>query len=84
MNITQLAESDGRVVREYEYADNLVIAADLGPSVADANVDVVAGTAIVVTGDGDDESQIEIELPDGDAEVFMKNGVLTIELEEEL
>ncbi|WP_138797565.1 Hsp20/alpha crystallin family protein [Halostella sp. PRR32] len=84
MNITQLAESDGRVVREYEYTDNLVIAADLGPSVADANVDVVAGTAIVVTGDGDDESQIEIELPDGDAEVFMKNGVLTIELEEEL
>lgn len=84
MNITQLGENDGRVVREYEYDNGVVVAADLGPEASGADVDVVAGTAIVVTGSGNDESQLEIELPDGDAEVFMKNGVFTIELEEEL
>ena len=83
MNINQLAEKDGRVVREYRYDDGVVIAADLGPSVADAHVDVLADTAIVVTGADEDESQIELDLPEGDAEVFIKNGVLTIELEEE-
>jgi len=84
MNINRFAESDERVVREYEYDDGVVVAADLGPDAADADVDVLADTAIVVTGAGADESQLEIELPDGDAEVFMKNGVFTIELEEEL
>ena len=60
----------------------MVIAADLGPSVADADVDVLADTAIVVTGAGEDEPQVELDLPEGDAEVFIKNGVLTIELKE--
>lgn len=82
MNITQLGESDGRVVRRYRYDDGTVVAADLGPSAVDADVDVLSDTVIVVNGD-DDESQIEIDLPDEDAEVFIKNGVLTIELEEE-
>ena len=82
MNIDQPAEEDGRVVREYSYGDDVVIAADLGPSVADADVDVLADTAIVVTGAGEDEPQVELDLPEGDAEVFIKNGVLTIELKE--
>lgn len=83
MNIDQFAEEDGRVVREYGYGDDVVIAADLGPSVADADVDVLADTAIVVTGAGEGEPRIELDLPEGDAEVFIKNGVLTIELKEE-
>jgi len=82
MNVSQLADGDERVVREYRYGDGVVIAADLGP-VAEADVDVLADTAIVVTGTDEDAEQIEIDLPGEDAEVFMKNGVLTIELEDE-
>ncbi|WP_135820642.1 Hsp20/alpha crystallin family protein [Halostella litorea] len=83
MNVSQLADGDERVVREYRYDDGVVIAADLGPAASDADVDVLADTAIVVTGSDETAEQIEIDLPGEDAQVFMKNGVLTIELEEE-
>ena len=83
MNINRLADSDERVVREYRYDDGVVLAADLGTSVGETDVDVLSDTAIVVTGSGEDAERIEIDLPEEDAQVLMKNGVLTIELEDE-
>jgi hypothetical protein len=58
--------------------DSITYLADLGNTTA-ATVDVVAGTVIVVTGD----DQYEAELPEeGDAEAFIKNGVVTIEVDQ--
>ena len=60
----------------YEYDDgSIVFVGDLGFA-ADATLDVVGDTAIVVAGD----EQYEFELPTDDAQAFMKNGVLTIEV----
>ena len=69
---------DDRFLRRYDYGDHWVIAADL--RVADENVDVdlVGQTAIIVVTDGDRVLETEFELPSSGAEVFMKNGVITI------
>jgi len=83
MNVNQLVDGDERVVREYRYDDGVVLAADLGPSTAETDVNVLSDTAVVVTGSGEDAERVEIDLPEEDAQVFMKNGVLTIELEDE-
>jgi hypothetical protein len=80
MNIEQFARDSGRMVREYEYDDGgVTVAADLGAG-ADANVDVVDGTAIVVF---DDDRQVELDLPTGDAKALIRNGVLIIEVDQE-
>ncbi|RQG86183.1 Hsp20/alpha crystallin family protein [Natrarchaeobius halalkaliphilus] len=81
MNIEHFAHETGQAVRRYEYDDHSMLAVDFGPR-SEATVDLVGGTVIVVDG-GD---QYELELPDdaGDAHTFMKNGVLTIELEADL
>ncbi|MFC4988674.1 Hsp20/alpha crystallin family protein [Saliphagus infecundisoli] len=81
MNIQQLARDDGQMVRQYAYEDSDVYAIDFGPAGDETTVDVADGTVIVVTGD----DQREFDLPEdaGDAQAFMKNGVLTIELEED-
>ena len=63
------------MVRRYDYDDRSVMVADLGPA-ADASVDVVDGTAIVVAG----EDQHEIDLPAGDVQAFNRNGIVTIEV----
>jgi hypothetical protein len=76
MNIQEFSRQDDQFVRQYDYGDTTVVAADLGDH--SGTVDVVGNTAIVV-GDGDE--QFELELPDGaDAEAFMTNGILTIEV----
>ena len=79
MTLEQLAHGDGQLVRQYEYDDEVVLAVDFGPQEADASVDVADGTVIVVLGD----DQREFDLPAGtdEAHTFMKNGVLSIELE---
>jgi hypothetical protein len=61
-------------VRRYEYDDSVVLAADFGDTDS-ASVDVVGDTVIVVV----DDTQFDIELEE-DAQVFMKNGVLSIEV----
>jgi HSP20 family molecular chaperone IbpA len=66
--------------RRYEYDENTVIAADLGVGAADANVDVVDGTAIVIIETEGCERQEEFDLPDENAQVFIRNGILTIEV----
>ncbi|MFB6164141.1 MAG: hypothetical protein ABEJ31_03185 [Haloarculaceae archaeon] len=76
----QFVEQVGPVSR-YEYGDGtVVLAADMGVGHETA-VDVVDGTVIVVV----DDEQYEFELPgdeerDTDAQAFMENGVLTVEV----
>jgi len=74
----QFEFADGVDVREYDYGDVIVFAADLGAA-GGASVDVVDDTVIVVA----DGEQYDVELPDAsDARAFIKNGVLTIEVYE--
>ncbi len=75
MNLQQQFPDERVGVREFAYDDRTVWAVDFGPGV-DGTVDVVDDTAIVLVGD----EQYDVDLADG-AEVFMKNGVLTIEVE---
>lgn len=72
----QLRDVDrhGATVRTYDYDDNAVIAVDFGVGAGDITIDVVDGTAIVVTGD----EQFEFELPADASDVTVNNGVLTI------
>lgn len=76
MNGQQRFARDDGFVRRYEYDDQYVLVTDVGPE-TDASVDVVDGTAILVL----DEHQYEFEVPDGEAQAFMKNGVVTVEVE---
>lgn len=64
---TVLPESDGRT-----------FVVDLGPTASAANVDVVDETLIIVI-DGD---QHELSLPEGNAQAFIRNGILTVTTEE--
>jgi hypothetical protein len=61
-------------VRQFDYGDSSVLAADFGAA-ASSSVDVVGDTVIVIV----DDEQYEIEVDDG-AETAMNNGVLTIEV----
>jgi hypothetical protein len=76
MNVEQQLSARDVDVRRFDYEDGTVLAADFGPATA-ASVDAVGDTVIVVVGD----EQYEIDL-DGDARAFMKNGVLSIEVDE--
>ncbi len=82
MNISQEAGSDGRMVRRYEYDDSWVLAADIGASAGDVDVDIVGTTAIVVVDDGDRVAEAEFELPGRDATTGVSNGVVTFEVEQ--
>ena len=75
MNSNQQAV-DGVAVRQFEYEDDVVLAADVG--VGDASVDVVGDTVIVVV----DGEQHEFDAPEGsgDAEADVNNGILTVEV----
>lgn len=73
----QLFREEQGPVQQTEYNDGVVVlAADIGAG-SEATVDVVDGTVIVVT----DGEQYEFETPEGDARAFMKNGVLTVEVD---
>lgn len=52
------------------------VVADFGPA-RDASVDIVGDTVIVVA----DDEQYDLAV-EGDAQAFMRNGVLTIEVDE--
>ncbi|QSW99348.1 DUF7127 family protein [Haloterrigena alkaliphila] len=82
MTLEQFTREEGQVARRYEYDDAAVLAVDFGTEHAETAVDVVDETVIVVV----DGEQYELELPDGadDAHTFMKNGVLTVEMEGDL
>jgi hypothetical protein len=71
----QQLEAQDVDVSRFEYDDSVVLAADFG-YVDSSSVEVVDDTVIVVA----DGEQYDIEL-DGDARAFMRNGVLTIEVD---
>lgn len=75
MNEQQRFTDREGTVRRYEYDDSIVLAADTGPG-TDATVDVVDGTAMIVV----DGKQYEFDIPAGDAQAFIKNGVVTVEV----
>jgi len=76
MNVKeQLGAVDVGVSRR-EYEDRVEVVADFGPG-TEASIDVVDGTVIVVV----DDEQHELTV-DGDAQAFIKNGVVTIEVNE--
>ncbi|WP_255193211.1 DUF7127 family protein [Natronobeatus ordinarius] len=79
MRLEQFARDDERPFSQYQYDDGAVFAVDFGAAGADAAVDVVDDTVIVVL----EDDQVELELPAAveDAQAFIKNGVLTIEVE---
>ena len=81
MNTSQEAGSDGRMVRRYDYDDSWVLAADVGASAGDIDIDIVGTTAIVVADDGSEVTGAEFELPGGDATAEVRHGVVTIEVE---
>ena len=81
MNTSQEAGSDGRMVRRYDYDDAWVLAADVGASAGDIDIDIVGTTAIVVADDGSEVTEAEFELPDGDATAEVRHGIVTIEVE---
>ena len=64
------------IARRYDYPDRTVFVADVGPA-TEVDVDVVDGTAIVVTGDG---RQREFDLPAGEVRAFNRHGVVTFEV----
>jgi len=74
----EFAEGEAHVaMREYDDGTELLVA-DIGAG-RNGTVDVVGETAIVVT----DDDQYEFELPAGseDAQAFIKNSVLSIEVD---
>jgi hypothetical protein len=79
MSLKRISETDNVFTRRYEYDDEAVVAADLGVS-GEATVDVLGDVAIVVFENEDGSEQVELELPDGEAEAFITNGVLTVEV----
>lgn len=66
------------LARRYDYPDRTVLAMDLQVPEESLNVDVVDGTAILVVETEDGPRTEEFEVPEGDADVFMNNGVLTV------
>ena len=77
MSLKHIADRDDAFARRYDYGDEEVLVADLGVT-GDASVDVLDDVAIVVVEDAEDARQIELELPEGEAEAFITNGVLSI------
>lgn len=76
MTLKQQLSSQGGEWRRVEYDGGVELVADFGPG-NQPTVDVVDNTAIVIV----DDEQFEFDLPD-DAEVFMSNGIITIEVNE--
>jgi HSP20 family molecular chaperone IbpA len=68
---------DEVAVRRYEYDDGAVLAADFSPA-SEAAVDVLGDTVILVVDGEQHELELEVE---GDANAFISNGVLTVEVD---
>lgn len=77
MSLERISQREESIARRYEYDEEQVIVADFGAS--DVSVDVLDDVAIVVV-EGDENYQTELELPEGEAQAFINNGVLTIEV----
>lgn len=79
MSSDQHVRRKDRFIRRYDYDDKTTIAADLGAETTGVSVEVLDDAVLVVDGN---EVQYEFDLPQGDAEAFMENGILTIDVTE--
>lgn len=76
MNDQQRSTREGAPVSKYEYDDAVVFVMDVGAG-TDASIDIVDGTAIFAVGN----KQYDVDVPAGNAQAFMKNGVIGVEVE---
>lgn len=72
----RFARRDDAVAHRYDYDEEILLVADLGPG-REGSVDILGDTAIVVF----DDEQHEFEIPGGDARGSLVNGVLTVEVD---
>lgn len=79
MNEQNLLDERDVFVRRYEYDTSIVYAVDLGRGTA-ASVDVIDNTAMIIPENS--QEQYEIDVPAGTVEAFIKNGIVTIEIEQ--
>ena len=78
MNIQDFTAEDERFVRQYAYDDASVVAVDLADEFAGTGSVDIIGETVIVVGEGDE--QYELDVP-GVSQAFIRNGVLTIEVE---
>lgn len=76
MNDQQRFTSEKAPITQYEYDDAIMFVMDVGAG-TDTSIDIADGTAMFVVGD----KQYDIEIPEGDAQAFMKNGIVGVEVE---
>jgi hypothetical protein len=81
MNNTQLANRDDRLLREYDYETEWVLAADLPVDDDSVQYDTIGDTLILVIDDDGQVSETELDLPGPDADVTVNNGVLTVQVD---
>jgi hypothetical protein len=81
MNNTQLANRDDRLLREYDYETEWVLAADLPVDDDSVQYDTIGDTLILVIDDNGQVSETELDLPGSDADVTVNNGVLTVQVD---
>jgi hypothetical protein len=74
-------ESSDLHVSRYDYGDRWVVAVDVGDAGIDEGVvvDLVGEEAVVAVDVGGLKTEFDLDLPDGDAEYELRNGVLVIE-----
>jgi hypothetical protein len=72
----RFARREDTLARRFDYDDQVVFVADLGPG-RDGTVDILGDTAIVVV----DDEQYEFEIPAGEARGSIANGVVTVEVD---
>ena len=78
MNLTNATGREHLLCR-YDYEDRWVVAADVGVDDEAIAVDTVGDTAIVVIDNGEEEAEVELDLPGAATGVSVNNGVFTIE-----
>lgn len=82
MNNTQLANRDDRLLREYDYEDEWVLAADLPVDDDSVQYDTVDDTLILVIDADGQVTETELDLPGQDVDVTVNNGVLTVQVDQ--
>jgi hypothetical protein len=78
MSLERITQQEESIARRYRYDDEELLVADFGT--ADVTVDVLDDVAIFVVESAEDNYQTEVELPEGEAQAFINNGVVTIEV----
>jgi len=81
MNNTQATNRDDRLLREYDYETEWVLAADLPVDDDSVQYDTIGDTLILVIDDDGQVSETELDLPGPDANVTVNNGVLTVQVD---